>query len=108
MAQESVLITEKFRITRPEGDDGCIVMTIPDYFDLTDVTVLFEVFTNLSDPLFIKSSAVGSGISINGQTIVIELLSMDTEGFRGNHNARVRLLRPTGKTTIGKGVLIID
>ena len=107
MPQESVLIGERYRIERQEGDDGSIEMTVPAYIDLDGVQVIFEVFHGLKDPLFSKTNTPSGGIVVSGQTIVIELLAADTEGFPGTHNSRVRIIRQAGKTTIGRGVLVI-
>lgn len=103
----TVLVAKKINISRQEGDTADVEMIIPDGFDMTAYSGLFQVYNSHRDCIITKTTAGNGGITIDGQKILVKLDEKDTDGFGGTHSWFYRILKEGVRLTIGKGQFII-
>ena len=96
------LIASEKTITRQEGDDADIVMTIPDEFSMTGATVIFQVEDTKGNVIFTKTPTPSL------QVITIPIDAVDTKTHYGNRRWELQVTRSEKITTIGRGDFIID
>lgn len=95
------LINSEKTITRQEGDDADIVITVPVAFSLTGATVIFQVEDAKGNIIFTKTPTPV------GQVITITLDAVDTKGHYGNRRWELQVTKSGKITTIGRGDFII-
>jgi len=94
------LISAEKTITRQEGDDADIVMIIPAEFDMTDATVMFQVFSG--GVAFIEKTPTPVL-----QVITVTLDAVDTKGYKGTKRWELQVTKAGKITTLGKGDFVI-
>lgn len=95
------LISSEKTITRQEGDDADIVMTIPDEFSMTGATVIFQVEDSKGNVIFTKEPTPAL------QVITITIDAADTKGKYGNRRWELQVTKAGKITTLGRGDFII-
>lgn len=95
------LISSEKTITRQEGDDADIVMTIPAAFSMTGATVIFQVEDAKGNIIFTKTPTPVL------QVITITIDAANTKGYSGNRRWELQVTKGGKITTLGRGDFVI-
>jgi hypothetical protein len=95
------LISSEKTITRQEGDDADLVITVPALYSMTGATVIFEVQDAKGTVIFRKTPTPAL------QVITITFDAVDTKGYSGNRRWELQCTKSAKITTIGRGDFII-
>jgi len=95
------LIASEKTITRQEGDDADLVITVPALYSMTSATVIFEVQDSKGNVIFTKTPTPAL------QVITITFNAVDTKGYAGNKRWELQCTKGGKIATLGRGDFII-
>ena len=103
----ATILAAKLNLVRQEGDTADLVIEVPEAIDMTDATVKFGIYDDLGEVIVEKSSEEDE-IELDGQIIMVPVLSEDTEGFAGTHNYELEITVQGAIITILKGKIDVE